>query len=161
VDTRLDKLKRGDFDAIVLAEAGLKRLNVLPALEGVTSLNPTEFLPAPSQGALALEVREKDSKTREAIKDLEDSSSALQVKAERAFLRRLEGGCQIPAGVYSQIQHDDLIMAGGIFSQDGSDSVRWTTHGDKKDPEAVGIHLAEWLLQSGGDEILKKIRNGS
>jgi hydroxymethylbilane synthase len=159
IDTRLKKLDAGEYDVILLAEAGLKRLDLIREREGVVSLNPTEFLPAPSQGALAIEIREDNLEVKKIVRTIHHEESSLQVRAERAFLKCLEGGCQVPAGVYTQIQGDDITMVGGIFSRDGSRAVRWTTHGPKENPEAVGHHLAEWLLQSGGKEILEEIRH--
>jgi len=125
------------------------------------TLEPKEFLPAPCQGALALEARERDADTLKLLEKINHKESEIQVRAERSFLHRLQGGCQIPAGVFSEIQKTQIVMIGAIFSLDGSKAVRWSTHGDKDKPEDVGEHLAEWLLHSGGDDILKKIREES
>jgi hydroxymethylbilane synthase len=159
VDTRLRKLEEGFYEGIVLAAAGIKRLGLLEEWPNHEILSEKEFLPAPCQGALGLEIREQDKETAEILAPLNHEDSEKKVLAERAFMRGLQAGCQIPAGISSFIQAGQLTLVGALFSSDGKEAIRWSTHGDKNDPEAVGEHLADWLLNAGGKELLERVRN--
>ena len=159
LDTRIRKMEEGKFDAIILAAAGLRRLG----WEGrITQVLPEEIsLPAIGQGALGIEIRRNDSATREAVSFLSDRDSALAVRAERGFLRRLEGGCQVPIAAYGQTDGDVIHLRGMVGRPDGSKILRGSLHGTATDPEALGVALAEQLLARGAREILDEVYRAS
>ena len=150
VDTRLRKVQDGQYDAIILAGAGLKRLG----LEAhVSQWLPLEvMLPAPGQGALAVQCRGDDAETQRVLAALEDAPARRAVTAERAFLAGLGGGCALPVAAYADIHDDSLQLTGLVASVDGQEMVRVT--GDGTDPEALGRRLAEAALESGARELL-------
>jgi hydroxymethylbilane synthase len=155
LDTRLRKLRDGEFDAIVLAAAGLKRMGWL---DQVTEYLPFEVsLPAIGQGALGLEGRRDDRFMRELLKELEDLPARTAVTAERALLARLEGGCQVPIAAHAEIKGNTLTMDGVIASVDGRRLLRERIDGPQSDAQALGTRLAERLLAKGGDRILAEI----
>ncbi|GJL52598.1 MAG: porphobilinogen deaminase [Nitrospirales bacterium] len=155
LDTRLKKLQQGQYDAIVLAAAGLRRLGWGQEISEYLS---TEFcLPAIGQGALGLEGRVDDTFLKDLVVQLEDGSSRARVNAERAFLTRLEGGCQVPIGGYAVINDSQLLLDGLIASVDGKQYIRETICGSLGDAEALGVELAERLLAAGGQPILQEI----
>ena len=156
VNTRLAKLDAGEFDAIVLAAAGLKRLGLGERIR--TILPSAMILPAVGQGALAVECRADDLRIRECIDFLRDPHMTAAATAERAFLRRVEGGCQIPVGVYAEVGADNMLhVEAMIASVDGMRVCRSRTMGAIASAEALGISLAEELLDVGGRDILKEI----
>lgn len=160
VDTRLRKLRGGAFDAIVLAAAGLKRLGVRATY--TVPFDPREVTPAAGQGALAIEMRENDANTSRIAGLLTDHTSNLCVRAERAFLRTLRGGCQAPVGAYATYAHGEFEMLGVIAATDGSHIVRGERFAlvDSIDAaEAVGVELATDLLLRGGADILGGLAN--
>lgn len=157
LDTRIRKLEEQDLDGIILASAGLKRMGLN---HRVTETIPPEIcLPAIGQGVLAVETRLKDSEVHERIAFLNDSETALAMRAERAFLRRLEGGCQVPIAAYGRPTEGGLEIEGVVASVDGRRMVRQHTWGKPEEAEALGIELAETLLSLGGDQILREIYN--
>ncbi len=146
VDTRLRRLEEGRFDAIVLAAAGLGRLGLA---DRVTEyLDPEVFIPAVGQGALALEARCDDARTRELAAAIDDEETALALAAERAFLAGIEGGCQVPAGAHARLMGDRLVLSGFLASPDGAFFARDRVEGPSGREEAVrlGNALAERLL---------------
>lgn len=157
VDTRLRKLDSGEFHAIVLAAAGLERLGLG---ERVSRPFPIEvLLPAVAQGALIIETRANDTRTQELLTVLNDPDSRVAVFAERAFLRRLEGGCQVPIAAYATCGDQDTVLLRGLVgSLDGSQIVRGEKVGKRDEPEALGVALAEELLQQGAGPILEELR---
>ena len=155
LDTRLRKLQDGEYDAIVLAAAGLRRLGWNGQV--TEYLSPQVSLPAIGQGALALEGRQDDSFVQELIGPLDHPHTRVAVTAERAFLARLEGGCQVPIGGYAVV-HDHLLSLDGLVaSVDGKRVVRDTICGSVKEARQLGLQLAERLLGAGGDSILNDI----
>jgi len=155
LDTRLRKLEEQNLDAIVVASAGLRRMGLEHRR---TERIPAEIcLPAIGQGALAIETNRDDQDVREAIAFLNDPETAVTVRGERAFLRRLEGGCQVPIAAYAQLAGDTLRIEGLVASVDGKDMVRDRVSGSNGDAEALGVRLAERILNSGGDRILEAI----
>lgn len=155
LNTRLRKLEEQDLDAIILASAGLKRMGLN---HRVTETIPTEIcLPAIGQGVLAIETRLGDRDVNETIAFLNDAETALTMRAERAFLRRLEGGCQVPIAAYVQLIEDGLEIEGMVASVDGKKMVRQRKWGDRGEAEALGIELAETTLSLGGGQILREI----
>jgi len=155
VDTRLRKLDQGEFDAIVLAGAGLKRLGL--AQRVTQYLDPSEVLPAIGQGALGIEVREDDPETIEILSFLNHGPTAVAVKAERAFLRRLEGGCQVPIAAHAVFHDGILKLVGMVADLDGRNLVKGEAQGDGKDAEDIGTGLAEDLLERGANKILRRV----
>ena len=156
VNTRLAKLDAGEFDAIVLAAAGLKRLGLGERIR--TILPRAMILPAVGQGALAIECRADDGRIQEMIDFLRDTEMTAAATAERAFLRRVEGGCQIPVGVYAEVGEGNVLhVEAMIASIDGMRVCRSRSMGTPAEAEKIGIALAEELLDVGGREILKEI----
>jgi hydroxymethylbilane synthase len=155
LDTRLRKLREGQFDAIVLAAAGLRRLGWE---QHVTEyLDPTVCLPAIGQGALGIEGRQDDAFLRGIVGGLDDPQTRKTVSAERALLRRLQGGCQVPIAAHAMLSGDRIILEGLVASVDGREVIRDNVQGSADDPESLGVRLAERLLARGGDKILESI----
>lgn len=151
VDTRLRKLDEGQYDAIVLAAAGLERLGLG---ERITEyLDPAVMLPAAAQGALGLEVRADDRDSAALLAPLDDAATRATVLAERGMLARIGGGCQTPIGAYAQLSGDTLTLAGLIGAADGR-LVRGERSGPAGDPAALGAALADELLARGGQALL-------
>jgi hydroxymethylbilane synthase len=159
LDTRLRKLDEGVYDGIVLAAAGLRRLGLESRI--TEYLSPDICLPAIGQGALALEGRDDDARARELTAPLDDRSAHLEINAERAFLERLEGGCQVPIAAHATVDDANepkrLTLRGLIASLDGARIIRGTAEGAVQDVLRLGSDLAERLLAQGGREILKEI----
>ena len=155
VDTRLRKLDEGQFDAIILAGAGLTRLG----LQGrVTQwLERTSWLPAPGQGALAIVTRTDDDDTRRLLDDLNDPASAASVSAERTFLEELGGGCQVPIGSLGVPYDQRLRLWGLVASTDGKRVVRGDLTGDLNNARGLGESLAELLRERGAERILAEL----
>jgi hydroxymethylbilane synthase len=154
VDTRLRRLSEGDFDALVLAAAGLERLG--RGGEATAVLDPGEMVPAPGQGALALEARAGDADVRAAVSDLDDSSSHARLRAERALTRALDATCRTPIGAHATAAGDgrlELIAFVGL--PDGSAWIRDRLAGDAADPEALGREVAERLVSAGAGALLR------
>jgi len=158
VDTRLRKLREGLYDGIVLAEAGLKRLGLQVKYR---RFYLDEMIPAVGQGALGIEIRSEDKKVKEILKVLHCEKTAIAVKAERAFLKTLEGGCQVPLGAHAYFENGSLIITGFIGDPEGKRFYRETLRGDPSEPEKLGETLARELLKRGGEEILKELYQGS
>jgi hydroxymethylbilane synthase len=155
LDTRLKKLREGQFDAIVLAAAGLRRLDW--AHEITEYLEPQLSLPAIGQGALGIEGRKDDLFIRSLLSGLDHAPSRIAVLAERALLHRLQGGCQVPIAAYATVAGTMVRLEGLVSSVDGKELLRETAEGTIKDPESIGVRLAERLLTRGGDRILQAI----
>ncbi|MBM4127692.1 MAG: hydroxymethylbilane synthase [Nitrospira sp.] len=155
LDTRLRKLKDGQFDAIVLAAAGLHRLAW--AQEITEYLDPVVSLPAIGQGALGIEGRSADDFVRGILERLNDQSTGTTVTAERAFLNRLEGGCQVPIAAHATLSDGQLTLDGLVASVDGKTILREEITGKTAEAHALGVQLAERLLARGGDKILREI----
>ena len=154
VDTRLRKLESGDVQAIILASAGLKRLGLSSRINHIISSD--ELLPAIGQGALGLELRENDTIV-ELLHFLNHGPSEVAVRAERALLRELEGGCQVPIAAYGCLSGESLLLKGMVAELDGSRIIRDEIRGHRNSPEDMGISLARRLLSSGAAEILARI----
>lgn len=159
VGTRLAKLDNGDYDAIILAVAGLNRLNLQNRVR--TALTPEECLPAVGQGAVGIECRLDDSETRELLAPLAHRETTLRVLAERAMNTRLEGGCQVPIGSYAEIDGDQIWLRALVGAPDGSQMVRGERRGNTTDAERMGVDLAEELLAKGAREILQEVYQGN
>tara|TARA_A100001035_G_scaffold180560_1_gene143600 strand:+ start:128 stop:1078 length:951 start_codon:yes stop_codon:yes gene_type:complete len=155
VITRIEKLDSGEFDCIILAAAGLKRLGFESRIHQII---PKEIsLHAVGQGALGIECKSDDQKVLDIINVLEDKSTSQRCLAERSFLRELEGGCQVPIGVNSIIKDNELFLTGMVASIDGVRLIKDQSVGDINSPEEVGKNLAEKLKLQGADKILSEI----
>ncbi len=155
LDTRIRKMEEGRYDAIILAAAGLRRLGWEAK---ITEYIPEEMsLPAIGQGALGIEIRVDDRDTREAVSFLNDRDTEFAVRAERGFLKRLEGGCQVPIASYGRTEGDVILLKGMVGRPDGSEIIRGSARGSTSDPEALGVGLAEQLLARGAKEILDEV----
>jgi hydroxymethylbilane synthase len=153
VDTRLRKLEAGDYDAIILAAAGLNRLQKTSLVRQVIPVDV--MCPAAGQGALAIEVRAGDGKTLEQIKVLDDRSARLTTTCERALLNRMGGGCQVPIGASAELLNGELRLHAVVADPDGGRVLKEVRQGN--DPIALGNSVADALLRQGGDEILRKV----
>jgi hydroxymethylbilane synthase (EC 2.5.1.61) len=153
VDTRLRKLKEGLYDAIVLAYAGVKRMG----LSGEISQILEDFIPAVGQGSLAIETRAEDERVINFVKVLNHGESWLRAVCERAFLRELQGGCQVPIGAYAWIEGDRIKIKGFISDLEGERFLEGYEEGSLQEAEGVGKRLAQRLLREGGEEILREI----
>ncbi|AFV77180.1 hydroxymethylbilane synthase [Thermus oshimai] len=155
VDTRLAALGNGEYDGIVLAAAGLIRLDLRNRIDQF--LDPEVMLPAPGQGALALEVRQGDDLAEEFVYALHHHPSYDRVRAERAFLKGLGAGCLAPVGALAQVEEDGLLRLEGILlSPDGKSFLRAEIEGEASEAEELGLELARDVLEQGGREILAK-----
>ena len=155
VNTRLAKLDAGDYDAIILASAGLKRLGMANRI--TESLDASISLPAVGQGAIGIECRVDDVAINEMLKVLHDTSTGLCVSAERAMNMRLNGGCQVPIAGFAILQGEQLFMRGLVGNPDGSLLYRAEHSGSLDQVEAVGRKIAEDLLAQGADKILQAL----
>lgn len=155
VNTRLEKLDRGDFDAIILACAGLRRLELGERIRA--ALEPEVMLPAVGQGAIGIECRSDDSRVRELLAPLNDPKTHVRVRAERAMNHRLEGGCQVPIAAHAELGHGVIVLRGLVGRPDGSEVVEGVISGRPDDAEELGVVLAEDLLSRGADDILRAL----
>lgn len=153
VGTRLSKLDAGNYDAIILASAGLKRLELTDRIRH--NMNPKLSLPAVGQGALGLECRENDQAVLDLILPLLDDETNVCVRAERAFNAYLEGGCQVPIAGYATLQNGQLHIEGRVGSIDGVIMLQVQLVGQPEDAEVLGVKLAKELLALGAGELLK------
>lgn len=152
VGTRLGKLDNGDYDAIILATAGLKRLEMPERIR--SHISAETLLPAAGQGAVGIETRDSDLAIKQLLVPLNDQTTSLCVRAERAMNRRLMGGCQVPIGAYA-IQEGELLHIDGLVgATDGSVILRQQLSGSVDEPETLGIRLAEGLLDAGAQPLL-------
>ncbi len=156
LNTRLKKLDRGEFDAIVLAEAGVKRLELTHRV--TEYLDMETMLPAVGQGALCIEIRQGDDRVEKAIAPLDDAGTRIAVTTERAFLNRLEGGCQTPIAAYAMLENSMIEMVGLVADLDGRTQFRQSISGAPDMAEKMGIRLAEQLLDQGAGDILEKLK---
>ncbi len=153
VGTRLRKLDEGQFDAIVLAAAGVTRLGFDERIREY--LGPEIMLSAIGQGAIGIEMRAEDPDILNIIKSLDDEITKTQLMAERAFSRKLYGGCQLPIAAYARINSDHLNLSGLVGSPDGKTIIRDELDGATSNAESLGLQLAERLLNMGADAILR------
>ncbi|MBC8014447.1 MAG: hydroxymethylbilane synthase [Sporomusaceae bacterium] len=155
LDTRLKKMDTEELDAIILAVAGLKRLGWQDL---ITQILPKDIcLPAVGQGALAIEARTDDLEVRTMLEFINHQQTRWAVEAERAYLAEVEGGCQIPIGVYGYIEQELLVLEAAILSVDGKQQIRQTISGQPSEGIQLGRTLAQQMLDCGGREILKEL----
>jgi len=155
VNTRLSKLDNDEYDAIILAAAGLKRLGFHDRIK--SAIDPLQSLPAVGQGAVGIECRIDDERINQLIAPLNHAETAIRVKAERAMNNRLEGGCQVPIGGYAELGHGVIVLRGLVGKPDGTEIIRGDISGKPEDAEELGTVLADDLLSRGAKEILQEV----
>lgn len=156
LNTRMKKLESQNLDGIILAAAGVIRLGWA---DRITQRIPFEVsLPAVGQGSVGIEIRANEPEIEALVKTLEYKDSSVAIFAERAMLRKLEGGCQIPIGALGRVKGDQLTLEGVVASLDGKDLLRTSVTGSVDKPDEIGIELADKLLAMGADEILRCVR---
>jgi hydroxymethylbilane synthase len=153
VDTRLRKLEQGEYDAIILAAAGLNRLGKMDLIKQIIPVDV--MCPAAGQGALAIEIRVGDADMREHLLFLDDANARAATSCERALLNRMGGGCQVPIGALAEIRNGKLHLESVVANPDGSQVLRDSRDGD--DPSSLGEAAADALLNRGGKEILAEV----
>jgi len=153
VDTRLRKLAGEEFDAIVLAVAGLNRLGA--AAKITQAFDAVFMLPAVGQGAIGIETRADDVPTSELVAALDDSETCACITAERALMQELQGGCQVPLGAWARLVGGELQITAAVFSPDGRESVRREDRGSPADAQAIGGRLGQSLIAAGADKLLR------
>lgn len=156
VETRLRKMEEGYCDAMIMAAAGLQRLELGKYITEI--IEPETIIPATSQGVIAIESRINDPRVDAYINEINSPSTWNAIDAERAFLRNIEGGCQVPVGCYTTIEKDNISITGFVAAVDGTDYIQDTESGLLENTESVGINLAEKLIAKGAKEILANIR---
>ena len=156
LDTRLRKLDSGDYGAIVLAAAGLRRLEHASRISAYLPVDVC--VPAPGQGIIAVEIRTGDTRVTELVSRIDDRTSGAALTTERAVVRRLGGGCQMPIGAYAQIDGDRLRATATVVSLDGARAERAEAEGPVADADGIGVRLAEQLLALGAGEILEIVQ---
>jgi hydroxymethylbilane synthase len=155
VDTRLRKLEQAEYDAVILASAGLRRLGKTELLKQII---PAEIMcPAAGQGALAIEIRAGDSATRQLLKFLDDPAARAATTCERSLLSRLGGGCQVPIGALAEPRGGKLHLDAIVAEPNGSELLRESRDGDLNNPEKLGNDVGETLFRRGGDKILEAV----
>jgi hydroxymethylbilane synthase len=155
LDTRLRKLDSGGYDALVLAAAGLRRLGQGTRIS--TALPLDVCIPAPGQGIIAVEIRAGDNAVRQAVAHIDHPGASMALRAERAVVTRLGGGCQMPIGANAEIAGDSIAVSGIVVSIDGARAARADIR-DTTGPEAIGTAAAELLLSRGADRILEEVQ---
>jgi hydroxymethylbilane synthase len=153
VDTRMRKVEAGAYDAIILAKAGVDRLGMTEKITEI--LSTTIMLPAVGQGALGIETREADREATRLVAALDDEDTRSCVTAERALLRELEGGCQVPLGAWARLGAGGLLLEACVLSPDGKEHLRREQHGAPEDAEKIGRRLGQILFEAGADRILR------
>lgn len=156
VDTRLEKLRAGGYDALIMAAAGLKRLGLDPP--HALALDPAEFVPAVGQGVLAVEARQADRELLELLRAVDDTRTRLAALAERAFLARLRAGCHTPVAAHARLDGTALVLTGVVSTPDGTTTLRATATGPAADGERLGVTLADDLLVKGAKAVLDASR---
>ncbi|MCF7954784.1 MAG: hydroxymethylbilane synthase [Phycisphaerae bacterium] len=156
VETRVNKVKSGEYDAIIIAQAGLNRLSMSDNISVVLTVE--EFVPAPGQGALAIQTRSDDKELLELLSAIDNKEARITTTIERSILAKLHGGCSIPLGVYSQVVNDEISLIAVISNVDATKYVRKTAKCGVSDIEEIAEKIAAELLDEGGREILEEIR---
>jgi len=155
LDTRLRKLENEDYDAVILAAAGVKRLGLESRI--TEYLDENIMLPAVGQGALCVEIRRNDQRIDSIVAALEHPHSRAVVMGERAFLKRLEGGCQVPMAAHGKIEDNTFTLCGLVATLDATTVIKETLSGDKDSAETIGLKLAERLISRGALEIIETL----
>lgn len=156
VETRIKKMQEHELDGIILAYAGVKRLGLEHWITQILSYDV--MLPATGQGAIAIETRDHDGPIESILESVNDKKTYIEIQAERAFLSRLEGGCQVPIGSLAECSGDMVRLQGLVSSLDGSKIIRDSITGTTQDPAQVGLDLADRILAAGAESILSSIK---
>ncbi len=157
VETRVKKVIGKEYDAIVLAEAGLSRLGMKDAI--VERFRIRDFMPAPGQGAIAIVCRRDDKKMINMLKKIEDGKSRLEVMAERSLIEKVEGGCRFPLGAVAVSRNDRMTLHSSVFSADGTKSIRISKSGNSMQAEKLGVKVADLLLKQGAGALAEGWRD--
>ena len=155
VPTRIKKFLDSNWDAIILARAGVERLGLSKYVSSIIGID--KILPAVGQGAIGIQINRDNRLAEEIVKSLHDENTSLAVRAERSLLKSLEGGCQVPIGAYGRVENNYLHLSAMVGSLDGTTVFKKSKKDQKNDPEKAGETLAGELLQAGADEVLKEI----
>ncbi len=155
VDTRLRKVESGEYDAVMLAKAGLDRLGWSERI--TETMDPEVFLPAVGQGAIAVECRLRDTEAAEVVGGLDDPESRTAIIAERALLSALHGGCQVPLGAWARIERGELVLAACVCSVDGLQYVKQRATSAPEQAAELGGHMANLLMEAGAQCILEEV----
>ena len=155
VDTRLRKVESGEYEAILLAKAGLDRLGVSQRISEI--LSPEVCMPAVGQGAIAVECRLKDTETADILAPLDDAETRTAIIAERALLAALQGGCQVPLGAWARIERGELLLEACVCSVDGVQYVKQRATAPPDQAAALGEHMARLLIEAGAQSILEEV----
>jgi hydroxymethylbilane synthase len=155
VDTRLRKVESGEYDAILLAKAGLDRLGVSQRISEI--LSPEVCMPAVGQGAIAVECRLKDTETADILAPLDDAETRTAIIAERSLLAALQGGCQVPLGAWARTERGELVLEACVCSVDGVQYVRQRATAPPDQAAALGEHMARLLIEAGAQSILEEV----
>jgi hydroxymethylbilane synthase len=155
VDTRLRKVESGEYEAILLAKAGLDRLGLSQRIAEV--LSPEVCMPAVGQGAIAVECRLKDAETADILAPLDDAETRTAIIAERALLAALQGGCQVPLGAWARIERGELVLEACVCSVDGVQYVKQRATAPPEQAAALGEHMARLLIEAGAQSILEEV----
>jgi hydroxymethylbilane synthase len=155
VDTRLRKVESGEYDAILLAKAGLDRLGLSQRISEV--LSPEVCMPAVGQGAIAVECRAKDAEAGEVLSRLDDAETRNAIMAERALLKAVQGGCQVPLGAWARMEREQMVMEACVCSVDGAQCIRQRATAPPGEAAALGERMANLLLEAGAQAILEEM----
>ena len=155
VDTRLRKVESGEYEAVVVAKAGLDRLGLSKRISEV--LSPEVCLPAVGQGAIAVECRLKDTEAADLLAPLDDAETRTAILAERALLAALQGGCQVPLGAWARIERGELLLDACVCSVDGSQYVKQHATAPPEQAAQLGEHMARLLIEAGAQSILEEV----
>lgn len=156
VETRLRKMEDGYCDAMIMAAAGLQRLNLEKYITEI--IDPEVIIPATSQGVIAIESRKNDDRIDSFLKEINHPQTWSAIEAERGFLRKIEGGCQVPVGCYTNIEGEKITITGFVAAIDGSEYLSDTESGNIENGKSTGEKLAEKLIAKGASRILSEIR---
>ncbi len=159
VGTRLQKMEDGYCDAMIMAAAGLQRLGLEEYITEM--LEPKDFIPAVAQGAIAVETRSGDQKVNILLQAINHVPTQQMVTAERAFMRTLEGGCQVPVGAYTSVKNGIIMLTGFVSSLDGTNYLKQCMSGPNVKAKELGEDLAQILIERGANEILNEVRNNA
>lgn len=159
VDTRIRKLDSGDYEALVLAAAGLNRLGYAGRISAAIPIDVC--IPAPGQGIVAIEIRADDARARDAVRSANDPAAAISLVAERSIVAALGGGCQLPLGAIALHEGNGLLMCAVVATPDGRRTIRRESSGALEDAETLGATLARELANAGAAEILDSVRSGT
>jgi hydroxymethylbilane synthase len=155
VDTRLRKVESGEYDAIILAKAGLDRLGWSQRI--TETLDPEAFMPAVGQGAIAVQTRVNDAEAAEALAKLDDSETRSAIICERALLSKLQGGCQVPLGAWARLERAELVLEACVCSVDGAQYVKQRATAAPDQAAQLGEHMAHLLIEAGARNILEEV----